>query len=381
MVAYRARLSRRRFLGASAVALLGGCSVPGSRVESEPSRLGGSLDIHVHLFGTGDAGSGCLLSEVITGGLVFKSLVGLLRVKERAPTFDEGYVAALIEQVRESSLDRVALVAHDAVYDARGKLDGQRTHVYVPNDYVFEVVARYPELLLPCPSINPNRRDALEELDRCHTRGARILKIHPPIQGVDVAERKHAKFFARCAELGIIVMVHTGHEHSAPVIDIGFSDPRRLRLALEEGCTVVACHCGTGRPDDEPDFLPGFVEMARTYERLWGDTAILGVRARDVARLLAEEDVVPRLLHGSDFPFPAQPLLFHDVIGAETALQISQESNLLDRDLALKEALGFGRASAERASGLLDKFVTRRSPRATMSGEGPVREEAPGSSL
>ena len=95
-------------------------------------------------------------------------------------------------------------------------------------------------------------------------KSARLLKIHPPTQGVDLIEKKHARFFRRCADLKMVVMVHTGHEHAAPIFSIELADPRKLELALDVGCTVVACHCGTGRQQDRPDMLPGFLAMVRS---------------------------------------------------------------------------------------------------------------------
>ena len=48
--------------------------------------------------------------------------------------------------------------------------------------------------------------------------------------GVDIADRKHRKFFQRCADFDILVMVHTGHEHATPVIDIELANPARMVL-------------------------------------------------------------------------------------------------------------------------------------------------------
>jgi len=328
-------------------------SNPERRVEKGPGKP--VLDIHVHLFGTGDGGSGCRLSRRIRDSIVFRYLIENLKINEHGGTLDEGYVKYLVKTARQSGLHRCVLLAQDAVYDEKGDPDWARTHVYIPNDYLFQVCSRYPELFIPCPSINPDRRDCLEELERCASRGAPILKIHPPIQGVDISHRKHTRFFSRCAEKGIIVMVHTGHEHSAPVIDANLADPRKLELALEQGCTVVACHCGSGWPGERPDFLIHFVEMARRHDRLWGDTAVLGTTLRiyDVNRLLAERDILPRLLHGSDFPFPSSPGSFFLQLGIPRARELQKVENLLKRDLALKESLGFGRESAERAHELL----------------------------
>jgi predicted TIM-barrel fold metal-dependent hydrolase len=124
-----------------------------------------------------------------------------------------------------------------------------------------------------------------------------------------------------------------------------------LELALEQGCRVVACHCGTGRPSDRPDMLPDFLAMVRKHKQLWGDTAVLGSagRVKDFQRLLAERSVHDRLLHGSDFPFPAAPPAFAGTLGMAKASVLQMIPNMLRQDFALKEALGIGRASAERA--------------------------------
>jgi hypothetical protein len=101
-----------------------------------------------------------------------------------------------------------------------------------------------------------------------------------------------------------------------------------------------------------PDQLPEFVSLLQRYPKLWGDTAVLGTsgRVRDVERLLQDLELVcSRLLHGSDFPFPAAPMAFAARIGETAAKQIAGEVNLLKQDLDLKEALGIGRTSANRA--------------------------------
>ncbi len=235
-----------------------------------------TLDIHVHLLGVGDAGSGCRL--VLTGAkrLLFRFLARKLRLRGRAGSLDEAYVLALAEHFQGSGLDKAVVLAQDAIYGRDGRLDWARTSFYVPNDYLFQVAARYRQWMIPCVSVNPQRADALAELDRCAAKGAKLLKIHPPIQGVDLADKKHTAFFRRCAALKMIVLVHTGHEHSAPVVDVRLADPQKLALALAEGCTVVACHCGSGWWRDRPDMLPDFLRMLRQHENLWGDTSILG---------------------------------------------------------------------------------------------------------
>jgi len=345
------RITRRGFLGGLLAAPWLSSPFAGAAEPQQAKKQPAApiLDVHIHLFGTGDAKSGCRLSRKVTEGVFFKSQVGKFRRK--AKTLDEGYVVVLAETLEASGLDKGVILAQDAVYDRNGLPDWEKTHFYVPNDYLFAVVRRYAQRMIPCISINPDRADAVPELERWAEQGARVLKIHPPTQGVDIADKKHARFFRRCAELKVVVMVHTGHEHSAPVVNIELASPKKLELALGEGCTVVACHCGSGWPTDHPDMLPDFLAMLRQYKNLWGDTAVLGTpgRVRDLLRLLADDVAKDRLLHGSDYPFPAFPLGFLTRLGPVEAARLQAIKNPLKQDLALKEALGIGRTSAARA--------------------------------
>ncbi|MBI5849728.1 MAG: amidohydrolase family protein [Planctomycetes bacterium] len=340
--------TRRAFLSWSAALATLGCA---GSPTALPVRRG---DLHVHLFGTGDRGSGCVLGPSIRRSATFALLVRLLGLRQDEG-FDDGYVRCLLDAVASSGLDVVALVGQDGVYDSAGHLDLGRTHWLVPADHLFAVCARHPDVLRSCPSINPQRRDALDELERCVALGAGLIKIHPPTQDVDIAAPRHAPFFRRCADLDVIVLVHTGHEHSAPVTDIRLADPSRLLPALDAGCRVVACHAGSGRPDDEPDFLPSFLAMLRRHPRLYGDTSILGTpgRERDLRRLLDDGFARTRLVHGSDFPFPAIPAGFRAELGSRRVATLNAERNLLARDRMLKDALGL-EPSIALAAALLD---------------------------
>lgn len=101
--------------------------------------------------------------------------------------------------------------------------------------------------------------------------------------------------------------------------------------------------------------LPDFLKMIRKHENLWGDTSVLGIpnRVHDMSRLLADSQATDRLLHGSDYPFPATPIAFADTLGWIEALRLQAIKSLIKRDFALKDALGVGRASAERAYDLI----------------------------
>ena len=311
------------------------------------------LDIHIHLFGIGDDSSGCLLSKEITEKPTFKLLEQILNLRERAKTLDKGYELALAELLKNSGLAE----RRDSRPGRRLRRQGQvryrperrSTRRTITSS---QVTARYPEMMIPCVSINPDRADALDELNRCAEKGARILKIHPPIQGVDPGDKKHARFFRRCAELKVMVMVHTGHEHSSPIVDIGLASPLKLELALDQGCTVVACHCGTGRPDRSPRHAAGlFGHGAEIREPLGrylrprrfraGRRISCGSWTRNPSSIACFTAAI----------FPSPPSLCYSRKGSAwpKPTQLQSISNMIQQDLALKEALGIGRASAERA--------------------------------
>lgn len=185
------------------------------------------------------------------------------------------------------------------------------------------------------------------------------MKIHPPIQDVNPAESRFRPFYRRVAELGILLMVHTGSEHASAVTDEGLTDPARLITPLEEGCTVIAAHSGMGsfldtRPFRE-DFFQNLINLIGRFPNLYCDTAVLAsmFRWRNLPRILEEGTVLQRLIHGSDWPFTSNALVFWNRLAPLRLLSLCAERNLLERDYQLKRSLGIPNAVFERGAKLL----------------------------
>ena len=89
--------------------------------------------------------------------------------------------------------------------------------------------------------------------------------------------------------------------------------------------------------------------------RLYCDSAVLASTLywRSLPRILEQDLVLERLIHGSDFPFPSNAVAFWNRLNPMDLLRLSSETNLLERDLRLKLALGLPVGVFERGGRLL----------------------------
>jgi predicted TIM-barrel fold metal-dependent hydrolase len=299
------------------------------------------VDAHTHIFCWGEDPADGYLSRRTRSSWLTRLLMALTGINtEPGDTISAKMRHRLLRHVRDSSLSHVVVLAQDAVYRADGSRDDASTHFYVSNDYVLQLARESPAILPGC-SINPIRKDALAELERCHAAGARLVKVHTAIQGVDPDRPQFEPFYRRARELGVVVMFHTGYEHSCTVVSQKFTDPARLARALDQGGPIIAAHCGTCAFFDPEDYYPRFVRAMDRYPNLFGDTAIMAslIRWRSLWRLSAEPEALKsRIVHGSDYPFPPARLPYVGRIG----LFPEQRRNPLDLDLRIKRSFDLG---------------------------------------
>jgi uncharacterized protein len=319
------------------------------------------IDAHVHVVGTGVGGTGCWyrprgLTRLGAPWLVRS--VGLSTSDLAGPEFDRIFVEQLLKYVRGSSVKRALILAHELPHHEDGTPLPDRASLYVPNEYVLQLARDHGEFL-PAVSIHPSRRDALEELERCLAGGAAALKCLPNVQGIDWNARRHTRFLERMAETGLPLLAHTGSERTMPVMDHRLADPRVLTRPLEIGVTCIAAHCGTGTMMLDTDYLDVFENMTRRFPKLYGDNSALAApnfRLRPAAlRRLTSGLLAERILHGSDLPVPVNGLLawVGGMLSWTDHRSAGRIANPLERDAALKRALGFSEETFTRASSVL----------------------------
>lgn len=265
----------------------------------------------------------------------------------------------LIETVNQTpEVDAAVVLALDAAHDGNGQIDPENTHLYVTNDYAWELSQRYPKLLFGA-SIHPFRTDALAELERCVARGAVLLKWLPVVQNFSPADERCLPFYEALAHHRLPLLCHTGGERMLPNVCTDVEDPALLEPALKRGVTVIAAHCGSRDRSSHPDFTPTFIRLAHDYENFFGDTAALNLPTRSYAYDLLFKDkvVFQKLVHGSDWPVIAIPPLR---IGWRRATRLLlTEGNWMRRDVLVKQALGFAAAYWNRAASVLRMTPTQ----------------------
>ncbi|MFN8900019.1 MAG: amidohydrolase family protein [Pseudomonadota bacterium] len=333
-------------------------------------------DMHCHLLGNGDSGSGCTLHPSLTSGF---NLIERLRkrvildaacVPADAPSIDRVYVDRLARLVAQFPAGaRWLLFAFERAHDDNGRPDAAHTTIHVPDRYTAAVAAAQPGRFGWVASIHPYREDALDALAAAAQAGAVAVKWLPSSMNIDLRDPRSARLGERANAHGLPLAEHCGEEKAVPgARRDALVNPRHVRALLERGVRVIVAHCaslGHAADVDRPSApeVPAFELFARLMEerahgdRLLGDiSAVFQVNRRPEVwhALLARRHWHPRLLHGSDYPLPGlKPLVsLGKLQGARVlseadvpALAALREANPLLFDLALKRRLRRGGAA------------------------------------
>jgi predicted TIM-barrel fold metal-dependent hydrolase len=334
--------------------------------DVEPARL---VDYHTHVAGLGAGGTDNLVNPKMRTWkhplhrikfAVYLSAAGVEDVGRADLQFVERLVS-LVSHIEPHGKYR--LLAFDKNYNRDGTANLAKTEFYVPNEYVFALAARHPELFEPVISVNPYRRDAVDELEKWARRGGRMVKWLPNAMGIDPSDALCDPFYRKMKELGLVLLSHGGEEKAVEAEeDQRLGNPLLLRRALDHGVRTIVAHCaGLGHNEDLDD--PGkkrthnfqlfmrLMEEKRYDGLVFGDISAMTQFNRigePLSTVLGREDLHRRLVNGSDYPLPAinvlirtKPLLRAGYINADerASLQEIYRFNPLLFDFVLKRCL------------------------------------------
>ena len=317
------------------------------------------IDIHAHLAGVGTQDSGCWLSPSFRRRPTFALLRRWYGVtaEQMRESIDQDWADYLAELVRGSEADRAVALGFDGVYRGDGSFDEGRSQLVVPPAWVLEAARRSRGTLLPGPSVNPMRGDALERLEECIDGGAVLLKWLPAVQAIDPSLPRHDRFYRRMREAGLPLLVHSGGgEATFRVVARELQDLALIERPLQEGVTVICAH--TAAPiiySRDPNQIPLLRTLLERFDNLWVDNSGMANPSRftHLARFAQDEGIASRTLYGSDFPVPSSPLFYAPRFGISRTRRLQGMGNPLHRDIAIKRELGYPDATLTRAATLL----------------------------
>jgi hypothetical protein len=156
----------------------------------------------------------------------------------------------------------------------------------VPNERVWATYQKAPDRLIPFMRLDPNG-PWQPEYERCVARGHRGVKLHPRAQRFQIGSSVVRPLFARAAEDGVPVLIHTGYGMTAIADELAglAAEFSNLKLVLGHSSFI-----------DMPDAL----RVLAPYPNVYFETSV--VKVYDLFILLSSVDP-RRVLYGSDLPY------------------------------------------------------------------------------
>lgn len=309
--------------------------------------MSGYVDVHCHVAALPTKENGCRISRKMLTSPAARMVAALQGLPiDRPEEANAKYLAKLVAEVEGSKkLDKAVALAMDGVYDASGRLDEAHTEFLISNDYVASACKASSKLLMGA-SVNPKRRDALDELDRVAGLGAALVKVLPNAMVFDPAEKSLAPVWKKMADLRLPLLSHIGFEFTLIGHDQSVGFPERLVPALDAGVKVIAAHgCSNGIFFNEPHLKTMDALMAK-YPNFYVDLSALTLPNRVGAlwRLARRPELAGRFLFGTDYPLPC--LSYAAIAGGLGAFWGAfKAGNKFDTQAAVLEGLGLAPAA------------------------------------
>lgn len=157
-------------------------------------------------------------------------------------------------------------------------------------------------------------------VDALHQMGIRGLKVHTVHQHLSPDDARLAPALARCAQLGMPVVVHTGTSRF-PGSDNQFADPAPLASVCRDhpDLQVVIAHGG------RPDHTKVAVDLVHRFPNAWLELS--SCPPRRLPDYFGDlEQLADRCIWGSDWPGPGVPGMRTNV-DAFLRLDLSEKAN------------------------------------------------------
>jgi predicted TIM-barrel fold metal-dependent hydrolase len=149
--------------------------------------------------------------------------------------------------------------------------------------------------LIPGASVHPRDDRRIEQLEAFAKMGARVVKLHPTMQGFYPDDPEVMEIYQAADRLGMIIFFHGGRAGIEPESRQRYAMPRHYEGAIANfpDLPFVLGHAGARDGD-------AMLEIGRRYENAW-----FGIHGQSVTHLdkMIRRTGGERMLFGTDWPF------------------------------------------------------------------------------
>lgn len=161
----------------------------------------------------------------------------------------------------------------------------------------FAIEANKRDEICAFGSVHPSAENAIEELERLKAEGILGIKLHPEYQEFYVDDERIYHIYEKCAELGLIVVFHTGKDLGYPN-SLKASPNRILKLTSDlKYNKFVFAHFGACMMNEEfSEKLAGgdfYIDTSFSY----------GYVEKNMAEKIIKKHGADKVLFGSDCPW------------------------------------------------------------------------------
>lgn len=171
----------------------------------------------------------------------------------------------------------------------------------IPNQFVAEYVARYPDKLIGFAGIDPTERRAADELRHAREKlGLRGLVLSPANQDFHPTDTRAMAVYEAAESLGMPVLVHPGGQFT-PESRLEFARPFLWDEVAREFPKLRLIIAQLGHP-----FLDETLCLLAKHPQVYADVSGLLARPWQTYQGLVacqQNSVIDKLLFGSDFPY------------------------------------------------------------------------------
>ena len=121
----------------------------------------------------------------------------------------EGYKSNFARLIKSSNFVQKSVVfGVDAKFDESGNLVHKDKTVCASNEDVFAFYEQNPSEVVPFFSVNPNRKDALNLIEKYHKMGFKGGKLLHSYWETDLNDKRYEPYFRLLSELGLPLVIH-----------------------------------------------------------------------------------------------------------------------------------------------------------------------------